>query len=1125
MAWRWKGSLGAIVVAAFIASCSGSNSAGTTGDASTGDDGRPPKIDGGERDSDAAETRPCSGADACGTGTGCKVAADCKSLVCEDGVCEAPSPTDGVKNDSETDVDCGGGISPTTDGASACAEGRACNVGSDCTSTSCQGGKCVPPTCTDTIKDGKETGVDCGGPVCMGCPASDKCILPTDCQSLVCTSGICQPPTDTDHVRNDSETAVDCGGGLLANGKTNPASDGAPVCATGQTCAIGADCMEGVCALSTCQPATDTDGVKNDSETDVDCGGALLLDGTSNTASDGAAACGATKACRLPSDCQSLVCTNDVCQSPSATDHIKNDSETDVDCGGSNSPTTDGAPACPDGKSCLVGTDCMDLVCATGPVTTPSVDGAPIDCPAGQTCTCQAPTFADGVENDSETDIDCGGALLASGSASSASDKAPTCAVGKKCLLGSDCVEGVCNATAGAGDGPTNCPAGDECVCQAASPTDGVKNDSETGIDCGGGFVSGGGVNAASDGAPVCAVGGGCLLGTDCSAGVCNANAGAGGGPINCPAGDACVCQAPSPTDGVKNDSETDVDCGGRSSPTTDHAPGCADDLKCNVDSDCLSTYCSVLVHTCVAAPSCAGLVTPATILQLASCAGGCPAGSTCNPDTSSCVKTTTPVTPDRGLDTHDAVGTADPNGSGQHAGIDTCGKGESTDATGQVHESCCRSLVIPTNVLPGGDAAGARLDKYEVTAGRMRQFVESVSAADAPVSGVEYDVRDWMQVQVTAGTPIGARFAAQIPAGTTVAAILSLMPADWYSDFNIVASLGGTTMDPGHPSGSQGCYVADSANVNGASTYWWPGVTNQNVSPVVVGEDVVGSDARVFTQDYYDVKSMNCAPYWMYAAFCAWDGGHVASLAEIDAVYGKQPYPWDAPGTATFLPAAYTYTTVTTIVAGKMVSHYYQSFVPGTEYYTGAILAGTAGYNAVDLTVNWNNDSYAGNPGLFYFYPSGGGNPTDAPGSVGSGYDYSPFIAAPGRFYLDRTYINSPSGAGTEGWQDLGANMLEMTDTLESGTSVFCDCSTGGQAMAATGCTTYSCPNTSPTTWPIPRNGGTALPSVRWEGGSWEGHNGADPSTPPYFSDSDFTEPLQTQYGKAGFRCARAAE
>jgi hypothetical protein len=476
-----------------------------------------------------------------------------------------------------------------------------------------------------------------------------------------------------------------------------------------------------------------------------------------------------------------------------------------------------------------------------------------------------------------------------------------------------------------------------------------------------------------------------------------------------------------------------------------------------------------------------------------------------------------------------DAVGKPDPNGVGQHAGLDTCGQGESTDAKGQVHESCCRSLQIPTAVLPTGDAAGTRIDKYEVTAGRVRQFIESVSASEAVKTGNYYDLQDWMLAQfdattTTPTTAIGTLFAAQIPTGITPKAVIAMMPANWYSDFNIVASLGGTTLDPFHPSTSQGCFVGD--NANGAATYWWTAKTNQTVTPPVIGGDVVGSAGRPYTQDYYDIKSMNCAPYWIYAAFCAWDGGRVATLAEIDAVYGKQAYPWDTTGETTFLPANYTYTTVTS----GTTSHYYQNFVPGTNYYTGPIAAGTAGYNAVDLTVNWNNDSFGGNPGDFYYYPNGGGGPTDPPASVLStgsipGLDYSPFIAAPGRFYLDKTAILSPSGAGTEGWQDLGANMLEMTDTLSgTATAVFCDCSSGGQVTAATTCPT-ACPNTNPKVYPIPRNGGVGLPEIAWEGGSWEGHTAASPAAATYFTKGGYTEPLQTQYGKAGFRCARAPE
>jgi hypothetical protein len=361
-------------------------------------------------------------------------------------------------------------------------------------------------------------------------------------------------------------------------------------------------------------------------------------------------------------------------------------------------------------------------------------------------------------------------------------------------------------------------------------------------------------------------------------------------------------------------------------------------------------------------------------------------------------------------------------------------------------------------------------------------------------------------------------------------------MPSDWYGPNNtnsIVAELGGTTMDPAYPSTSQGCYVTDGAD--GATTYWWPATTNQMVTPVIVGGDDVGDGPRPYTQDSYDIKSMNCAPYWIYAAFCAWDGGHVATLAELDAVYGKQQYPWDTTGENTFLPADYTYTSV--LDTQNNTTYHYQNFVPGTEYYTGA--ASTLG--AVDLTVNWNNNSFGLNFGNFYYYPNGGSGPADQPAAVASGTDLSPYIAAPGRFYLDKTAILSPSGAGTEGWQDLGANMLEITSTGEGGSTPFCDCSTGGQATQNAACTAAdnqappagvangaaSCPGSTKTklSWPVLRNGGAGLPSVRWEGGSWEGHETASPASAPYFSDSAYTETLQTQYGKGGFRCARAPE
>ena len=66
--------------------------------------------------------------------------------------------SNGVKDQDETDVDCGG------DECDPCGEFKFCNVDDDCESDWCKGSvKCITPTCDDGEKNQDESNVDCGG--------------------------------------------------------------------------------------------------------------------------------------------------------------------------------------------------------------------------------------------------------------------------------------------------------------------------------------------------------------------------------------------------------------------------------------------------------------------------------------------------------------------------------------------------------------------------------------------------------------------------------------------------------------------------------------------------------------------------------------------------------------------------------------------------------------------------------------------------------------------------------------------------------------------------------------------------------------------------------------------------
>ncbi len=185
------------------------------------------------------------------------------------------------------------------------------------------------------------------------------------------------------------------------------------------------------------------------------------------------------------------------------------------------------------GKKCVDGKKCLTRLDCTSAVCKDTGDG--------QGLRCQAPSPTDLTRNGTESDIDCGGVI------------APKCAEGLKCGDPGDCASGVCVAG----------------LCKAPA-IDGVKNGTETDVDCGGPT------------APACIVGKTCGTGTDCTSKVCT------GG----------TCKAPSPTDNVKNGTETDVDCGGAGNPK------CTTAKSCVANGDCASAGCAYNFK-CAPRPSC----------------------------------------------------------------------------------------------------------------------------------------------------------------------------------------------------------------------------------------------------------------------------------------------------------------------------------------------------------------------------------------------------------------------------------------------------------------------------------------------------------------------------------------
>ncbi len=587
----------------------------------------------------------------------------------------------------------------------------------------------------------------------------------------------------------------------------------------------------------------------------------------------------------------------------------------------------------------------------TTPSTDASPDGPKPDCEKPADCSsniclptgkCATASLTDGVQNNDETDVDCGGISR------------KLCEDGKKCLTRNDCKSIVCKDT---GDGQG-------LRCQPPTGTDLTRNGDETDIDCGG-------ANA-----PKCATGLKCGAKLDCASGVCTAN----------------LCSAPA-IDGVQNGTETDIDCGG---PT---APACADTKMCGVGSDCTSLVCTG--GTC-RAPSptdtvkngdetdvdCGGAGNPkcttAKVCKVASdCASdGCAFDFKCAPRPSCVVRN----------------------------GGNTCGRGE-VGQVGADHESCCATAPVPG--MPG-----VNLGKYGVTAGRMRAFLAAVSG----------NVRAFIQAEraagrITAAGPMAATWDPYLPtsfAGGGAGELAEGSQNDATPIAGVYTSVNrhlGGFIFRNNTQTLTGCYV----NSPGTHTYW--------MTPAV--QTSLQDSAHGQSQDTADTKGLQCVNYLMAQAFCIWDGGRLQTVAEYNAAWGASTYAWGATptpkgqGSATFAGNRFpTATDASLRAAGS-------PFAPNASQ-----------------SIEFANFNYS------YEYPN----------MIGT--DYMVFVGAPGRL----------RGRGPNG-HSLNDGLMEITGTISAPT-------------AAT-------PFASSMTWA--------------KNGSFEGHG----------VGSTHSSHLLNKYGKLGFRCA----
>ena len=408
-----------------------------------------------------------------------------------------------------------------------------------------------------------------------------------------------------------------------------------------------------------------------------------------------------------------------------------------------------------------------------------------------------------------------------------------------------------------------------------------VKDGDEIGVDCGGSCAT------------LC-TGAGCQTGDQCASGKCENGAcgakagkpcGVGTAVAICENGQPCEldkdCKSltcvgatcaltadspPGPADGKKNNDETDVDCGGAA------APKCADGKVCGADIDCATGYCPD-TKLCVAPRyddtvkngtetdvDCGGTVTSTGFKKCAldkacladtDCIGACNYAKKCV-DAPSCKP---------------------------KLGGDTCGPGE-VHQGGAGHETCCKTLLVTSYNDPKYPGKKVYLDKYEITAGRFRAFMEDIVAKN----GGKPNVKGW----VAANTPTiwDNAWNVFLPSDAEADAVSvphnptnNTEQAPWSRNVGANNQFNGQLFVYAH---GHNCISIQASY--GYPTYWLPDAMMIAKSFKARANPSDGANV-IQAKDALDVKSMTCATNALLTAFCHWDGGQLATDEVLDFV------------------------------------------------------------------------------------------------------------------------------------------------------------------------------------------------------------------------------------------------